>query len=173
MTLGIWNCFWSHKNYFWRREDAYDIDYTNIHSRAHSSLNWDMLFSINISLFAMHILHGTQIHHCWHHRNSILKRRVIVEWEHLVQQFYDSPDTVIFNLFISILEWIRKQLINLQKQNVLQIITYNTNNIEYFYEVFHWFLLAWFRFFKTNFSDLSLSKLIRQLSYRMFIDRKQ
>ena len=82
MTLGIWNCFWSHKNYFWRREDAYDIDYTNIHSRAHSSLNWDMPFSINISLFAMHILHGTQIHHCWHHRNSILKRRVIVEWEH-------------------------------------------------------------------------------------------
>ena len=103
LTLGIWNCFWSHKNYFWRREDAYDIDYTNIHSRAHSSLNWDMLFSINISLFAMHILHGTQIHHCWHHRNSILKRRVIVEWEHLVQQFYDSLVTVTFNLFIPIL----------------------------------------------------------------------
>ena len=48
-----------------------------------------------------------------------------------------------------------------------------TNNIEYFYEVVYWFLLAWYRFFKTNFSDLSLSKLIRQLSYRMFIDRKQ
>ena len=65
MTLGIWNCFWSHKNYFWRREDAYDIDYTNIHSRAHSSLNWEMLFSINISLFAY-------AHFTWHSNTPLL-----------------------------------------------------------------------------------------------------
>ena len=118
-------------------------------------------YSQSIFLYShMHILHGTKIHHCWHHRNSILKRRVIVEWEHLVQQFYDSLVTIKY--------W--KQLINLEKQNVLP---YNTSNIEYFYEVVYWFLLAWYGFFKTNFSDLSLSKLIRQLSYRMFIDRKQ
>ena len=54
-----------------------------------------------------------------------------------------------------------------------KMLNYNTSNIEYSYEVVYWFLLAWHRFFKTNFSDLSLSKLIRQLSYRVFIDRKQ
>ena len=152
MTLGIWNCFWSHKNYFWRREDAYDIDYTNIHSRAHSSLNWDMLFSINISLFAY-------VHFTWQSNTPLLTSSKL-DLETACYCWVRTFSTTILRFTgygyfqsVHINFAMNKETINQPAKakriykktleiNVVQIITYNTNNIEYFYEVVYWFLLA-------------------------------